>query len=327
MKIVIAGGTGHIGSFMVSYWREKNHQVVVLTRSPKATGEIPWDGVNDGPWMKEVDGADVVLNLAGRTVNCRYTRENLKQMMDSRVYSTAAIGRAIANAQKPPQVWLQMSTATIYAHRFDGANDEYSGIIGGSETDVPAYWKLSIDIAKAWEQTQAQAHTPQTRKVALRTSMVMGRHPESVLGVLRSLTHWGLGGAIAGGGQYVSWIHELDFARAVDFLMDSKEISGAVNVCAPTPIPQKEFMKILRTKVHSAFGLPASAWMIKLGAVFMKTDAELVLKSRRVVPARLQQAGFEFCYEHWEDACDDLLDVGNTSSTTTALGGSLKEKV
>lgn len=308
MKIVIAGGTGHIGQFLVQYWKKQNHDVVVLSRGGTSeTRTVVWDGRTLGPWSQEVDGADVVLNLAGRTVNCRYTPENLKQMMDSRVDSTRVIGEAIAQAHKPPALWLQMSTATIYAHRFDAANDEATGIIGGQELNVPAYWKLSIDIVQAWEATQEKAQVPHTRKVALRTSMVMGQHPESVLGVLTSMTRLGLGGAIAGGEQFVSWIHELDFARALDFIINAKNISGAVNVCAPTPLPHWEFMKTLRRILKMPIGLPATAWMVKIGAVFMRTDAELILKSRRVVPARLLKEGFHFQFSKWEDAARDLL--------------------
>lgn len=320
MKILIAGGTGHIGAFMVEHWKQQGHDVVVLSRGGTSSARVVnWDGKSDGPWMNEIDGADVVLNLAGRTVNCRYTPENLKQMMDSRVDSTRAIGRAIHKAQNPPRVWLQMSTATIYAHRFDAANDEDMGIIGGSEPDAPAYWKISIDIAQAWENAQKESLTPRTRQVALRTSMVMGQHPESVLGVLKTMTHLGLGGAIAGGKQFVSWIHEIDFARALDYLIANDSFSGPVNVCSPNPIPQKEFMRVLRKVLGVPIGLPAAAWMVKIGAIFMKTDAELILKSRRVVPTRLLRAGFTFQFPKWEQASTELIKRNGGHSDTSSV--------
>lgn len=308
MKIVIAGGTGHVGSFIVAHWLKAGHEVVVLSRGGKSAARVVhWDGETDGAWIEELDGADVVLNLAGRTVNCRYTPENLKQMMDSRVLSTKAIGRAVLKAKQPPSIWLQMSTATIYAHRFDAANDEATGVVGGAEVDVPSYWKISVDIAKAWEKAQTDLVTPKTRQVQLRTSMVMGRHPESVFGVLKNMTRLGLGGAIGGGEQFVSWIHEVDFARALDFIIEKNNITGAVNVCSPNPLAQKDLMRGFRKALRVPIGLPATAWMAKIGAIFMKTDTELLLKSRRVVPRRLLEEGFAFQHPHWDKACEDLL--------------------
>ena len=226
MKIIIPGGSGQIGCMLARALRADGHQVVVLSRSP-AAGEVLWDGRTAGPWTAAIDGSDAVINLAGRSVDCRYTEANLRAMMDSRVDSTRAVGRAIAAAEKPPRVWLQMSTATIYAHRFDAANDEQTGIIGGDEPDVPAYWRRSIDIATAWERTLAEAETPHTRKLALRTAMVMSADRGGVFDVLSRLTRWRLGGAIAGGRQYVSWIHERDLVRAVEFLIARDDIEGA----------------------------------------------------------------------------------------------------
>lgn len=307
MKIVIAGGTGFLGEKLVQHWQSMRHDVVVLSRGGKSKTKIAnWDGQSDGPWMKEIDGADIVVNLAGRSVNCRYTSENLKEMMDSRVLSTQAIGRAIAQAKNPPALWLQMSTATIYAHTFGPAHNEDSGVIGGQEPGVPAYWKISIDIAQAWEKALAEASTPRTRKVALRTAMVMGRAPHSVFGVLSQMSRLGLGGSIAGGGMYMSWIHEDDFARALDFFVEQQNLQGVFNICAPNPLPQKELMRTLRRQIGMPIGLPAASWMVKIGAVFMRTDAELLLKSRRVVPKRLLDSGFQFRFPQWEEACADL---------------------
>lgn len=309
MKIVIAGGTGHIGQAMFRYFSKQGHQVVVLSRkADPSKSQVAWNGKALGDWVKEIDGSDIVVNLAGRTVNCRYTQENLQQMMDSRVFSTRVIGEAIAQAKNPPSLWLQMSTATIYAHRFDQANDEYKGIIGGEEPDVPAYWEYSIRIAKNWEKELDQALVPQTRKIALRTAMVMGLHPESVFGVLKKMTQLRIGGSIGGGRQYVSWIHEEDFLRAVDFLIEHEEINGVVNMCAPNPLPQKDFMRNLREALNIHIGLPAMAWMAEVGAFFLRTDTELLLKSRRVIPTRLMQAGFQFKYPQWFQASRDLVE-------------------
>ncbi len=277
---------------------------MVLGRGANVT---PWDGKTLGPWAAELDGADVVVNLAGRTVNCRYTEENLAQMMDSRVDSTRVVGQAIAAAKQPPRVWLQMSTATIYAHRLDAANDEATGIIGGNEPDVPAYWKRSIDIAVAWEKALAEAVTPNTRKVALRTAMMMSPDRDGIFDVFLGLVRKRLGGAMAGGAQYVSWIHDADYLGATELLIAREELEGAVNLAAPNPLPQREFMAVLREAAGIRLALPATAWMARLGAWALRTDAELTLKSRRVIPGRLVEAGYRFKFPTWPEAVRDLL--------------------
>jgi uncharacterized protein (TIGR01777 family) len=271
---------------------------------------VQWDGRTLGPWATQIDGADVVINLAGRSVNCRYTDTNLHAMMTSRIDSTRAVGLAIERATRPPKVWLQMSTATIYAHRYDAPNDESTGIIGGDEPGVPPYWSFSIDIAKAWELAQHESDIPQTRKVALRTAIVMGIYPEAVFDILVNLTRLHLGGAIAGGRQFISWIHEQDFVRAVDFLIEGNNIHGPVNLAAPYPLRQREFMATLRSALGKRLGLPASKWMVEIGAALMKTDTELILKSRRVVPKRLIDAGFLFEFPNWDSAALDLVRRG-----------------
>ncbi|MFI9815844.1 epimerase [Saccharothrix variisporea] len=305
MKIVIPGGTGHIGRFLARALTGAGHEVVVIGRS----GGVRWDGRTLGEWAGEVDGADAVINLAGRSVSCRYTPENLREMMASRVDSARVVGEAIAAAARPPQVWLQMSTATIYAHRFDAPNDEATGVIGGDEPDVPAYWAYSVDIARNWEAAQARADTPATRKVALRTAIVMSTEPGGAFTVLRGLARLGLGGPVAGGAQYVSWLHEEDFVRAVEFLLVN-DLSGPVNLAAPEPLPQREFMRELRAACRVPFGLPATRWMAEVGAWAIRSDTELLLKSRRVVPGRLPAAGFTFRHGTWSEAVRDLVRRG-----------------
>lgn len=310
MRYVIPGGTGQIGQVLSRALVGAGHEVVLLARGRPFAGAprtVAWDGRALGPWAAELDGADVVINLAGRTVNCRYSAANLRQMLDSRVNSTRVVGEAISRAGKPPRLWLQMSTATIYAHRFDAANDEATGIIGGSEPDAPAYWRTSIEIAKAWENAQAEAVTPATRKVALRTAMVMSPDRGGVLDTLLGLVRARLGGSIAGGRQYMSWIHDRDFVRAVEFLAAQDGIVGPVNLAAPEPLPQREFMAHLRAAAGIRLGIPATRWMVALGAFFLRTDPELVLKSRRVVPGRLLEAGFRFDHPAWPAAAGDLV--------------------
>jgi hypothetical protein len=309
MKIVIPGGTGQVGGVLTRALRACGDDVVVLSRGGTSDARVvAWDGRTLGPWANEIDGADAVINLAGRSVNCRYTDANLQAMMDSRVDSTRVVGLAIEEAARPPRVWLQMSTATIYAHRFDGPNDEATGRIGGEEPDVPGYWKRSIDIAKAWERTQQEANTPRTRRVALRTAMVMSPDRGGIFDVLLGLTRFGLGGPIAGGQQFMSWIHDRDFARAIELLIDRDDIEGPVNLAAPNPIPQREFMAALRAAWGTRIGLPATKWMVEIGAFFLRTDTELTLKSRRVVPARLLDSGFTFDFPTWPDTARDLLE-------------------
>ena len=268
---------------------------------------VGWDGRTVGPWASEVDGADAVVNLAGRTVSCRYTTENLRQMMDSRVDSTRAVGEAISRSANPPGVWLQMSTATIYADRRDAANDEATGVIGGHEPGVPDYWEYSVRIARAWEAAQQEASLPGTRRVALRAAMVMSPDPGGVLDVMLWMARLGLGGPVAGGGQYVSWIHDEDFVRAVELLLERDDLEGPVNLAAPGPVPQRELMRGLRRAWGRRPGLPATAWMAEIGAWALRTDTELLLKSRRVVPGRLLDAGFEFRHPRWDEAAEDLV--------------------
>lgn len=307
MKIVLPGGTGQVGGVLRRSLTAAGHEVVVLTRRPVREGDVPWDGRTLGSWAEAVDGSDVVINLAGRSVSCRYTDENLRAIMDSRVDSARVVGEAIAAARKPPRVWLQMSTATIYAHRFDAPNDEATGTIGGNEPGVPDYWAFSVEIARNWEREQERAATPDTRKVALRSAMVMSPDRGGVFDYLLWLARLGLGGPVAGGAQYVSWIHDRDFVRAVEFLIDRDDISGAVNLAAPGPLPQREFMRVLRGVWGMPVGLPATRWMAEAGAFALRSDTELLLKSRRVVPGRLRDAGFTFDHGAWPLAAADLV--------------------
>ena len=309
MKIVIPGGSGQVGTLLARRFHADGHQVVVLSRS---AGEMPWrsvqwDGATLGPWAGELEGAEAVVNLAGRSVNCRYTPENRKAILDSRVLSTRIVAGAIARCDVPPQVWLQASTATIYGHRFDAANDE-GGILGGAEPGAPEEWRFSIEVAKAWEQALDDAITPATRKVKLRSAMTMSPDPGGIFDTLLGLVRRGLGGKAGSGRQYVSWIHEHDFTRALYWLIEHSEIDGAVNVASPNPLPNAEFMAVLRNAWGIRFGLPAAEWMLEVGARVLRTETELILKSRRVVPGRLLEHGFTFEFPHWPEAARDLCE-------------------
>ena len=309
MRIVIPGGTGQVGTLLARTFHADGHAVVVLGRHAAKTPWrfAEWDGRTLGNWAREIDDADVVINLAGRSVNCRYTEENRRQIIDSRVDSATVVGQAIAASQRPPRVWLQASTATIYAHRFDAPNDESSGIIGGSEPGAPDSWRFSIAVAKAWEDAAVRAAPAGTRLVLLRSAMIMSPDRGGIFATLLGLVRLGLGGPAGNGRQFVSWIHDLDFVRAIYWLIEHDAMSGAVNVASPNPLPYSHFMRALQRASHVPFGLPAARWMIEIGTRAMRTESELVLKSRRVVPKRLVASGFAFDFPTWPEAAADLV--------------------
>ena len=308
MKVVIPGGTGQVGTILARHFRGCGHEVVVLSRRPASAPwrVVPWDARTLGDWVAELDGADVVINLAGRSVNCRYNAANRRNILDSRVQSTRVVGEAIARAGRPPRVWLQAGTATIYAHRYDAPNDETTGLLGGSEPGAPDTWRFSTDVAAAWERAFKEATTPRTRKVVLRSAMTMSPDPGGVFDVLLGLVRRRLGGRAGDGRQYVSWIHDRDFVRAVDWLIAHDELDGPVNLAAPHPVPNAEFMRGLRRAWGAAWGLPAPAWLLEVGALVLRTETELVLKSRRVISGRLLASGFAFEYPDWPAAARDL---------------------
>jgi uncharacterized protein (TIGR01777 family) len=309
MKIVIPGGSGLLGRLLAAAFVEDGHEVVVLGRKPSDDTQagrrtIAWDGVSLGDWAQELEGADVVINLAGRSVDCRYNARNRKEIIDSRVQSTRVLGAAVQQCERPPKVWLQASSATLYAHRYDAPNDEATGIIGGEEVGVPETWHFSVGVVKAWEQAFDEVEAPNTRKVKLRISIVMS--PEGAFGILRNLTRLGLGGKNGDGRQFVSWIHERDFVRAVKLIIEREDLSGAINLASPNPLPNADFMRGLRKAAGMPIGLPAAKWMLEVATFFLRTETELVLKSRRVIPSRLLDAGFEFEHPRWDEAARAL---------------------
>jgi len=286
--------------------------VVVLSRAPSSAPwrVAVWDARTFGAWTRELEGADAVINLAGRNVNCRYTPANRDAIMRSRVDSARVVGQAMSSCVRPPSVLLQASTATIYAHRFDAANDEATGIIGGSEPDAPASWRFSIEVAQAWEAAATESVGRSTRLVLLRSAMIMSPDRGGIFDTLLRLVRLGLGGSAAGGRQYVSWVHEHDFVRGIRWLIARRDVDGAVNIAAPNPLPYADFMRNLRRAAHVPISLPATKWMLSVGAWAMRSETELVLKSRRVVPARLVSDGFRFEYPEWRAAAEELVSRG-----------------
>jgi len=311
MKIILPGGSGTIGRLLARAFQNEGHDVVVLSRGVSAgvPGRVvAWDARTLGPWAKEFEGAEVVINLAGRSINCRYTPANLRALTDSRVDATRIVGQAIREAARPPRVWLQASTATVYAHRYDAPNDELTGIMATAETDSPKTWQDILKVSTAWEQAATEGGPlPCTRQVLLRTSILMSPEPGGAFAVMLDLVRRGLGGRAGDGRQYISWIHDRDFLRAIRWLIERDTLAGPVNLAAPGPLPNAEFMRGLREAWGIGFGLPASGLILEAGAFFMRTETELILKSRRVVPTRLLQDGFKFEFPEWPEAAHDLV--------------------
>ncbi|WP_239461278.1 TIGR01777 family oxidoreductase [Occallatibacter savannae] len=309
LRIVIPGGSGQVGRVLARYFSQRGHQVIVLTRGPH-TAEwqtVHWDAETPGIWTQYLDGADVCINLAGRSVNCRYTPDNRIDIYNSRIVSTRLLGEVIGSLAHPPRLWLNASTATIYRHALDRPMDEHTGELGGNEPHVPDTWRFSIRVAKDWETAFFNAPTPLTRKVAMRSAITLSPVPGNAFAVLSNLARLGLGGTQGNGRQWVSWIHEDDFARAVEFLIARDDLHGPINIASPNPERNRDFMAILREAWDMPNGIPAPRPILELAALLMRTETELVLKSRRVVPARLLEAGFRFEFPNWPHAAEDLV--------------------
>jgi uncharacterized protein (TIGR01777 family) len=297
-KLVIAGGNGFLGQYLRTHFENNGYQVVSISRT--GIGDVRWDARTLGPWAQELEGAALLVNLAGRTVDCRYTAANRQEILASRIDSTRVLGMAVAGCQNPPMVWLNSSTATIYADTEGSspANTEAAGIIGEG---------FSVEIAKSWEAAFNESLTPVTRKVALRTSIVLGADG-GAFPVMARLAKWGLCTPQGSGEQWISWLHITDFCRIVEFLAQTTSVHGAVNVCAPNPLPNKSFNALLGQYLHPVLQLPQPRWLLEFGAFVLRTETELILKSRKVYPQRLLEAGFQFMYPTCEVAIAELLE-------------------
>lgn len=268
---------------------------------------VKWDASSLGDWTVELRDADVVINLTGRSVNCRYNQKNREEIMSSRVVPTRLIGEAIASLSTPPPLWMNMSTATIYRHSFDRDMDEATGELGGNEPGAANTWHFSIDVATSWEHAFFTAPTPMTRRVALRSAMVMSSLRDGVFDLLLRPVRFGAGGTVGSGKQYVSWVHDQDFVRAIEHLVQREDIDGTVNIASPNPLPNRDFMSELRRTWGIGFGIPAPNAILELAAVIMRTETELLLKSRRVIPGRLIESDFQFEFPAWRKAADNLV--------------------
>ncbi|WP_445710108.1 TIGR01777 family oxidoreductase [Flavobacterium sp.] len=299
-KIIIAAGTGFLGQVLVNYFKKEYTEIVVLTRGTDQIKDkvkyVHWDAKTLTGWENELENADVLINLAGKSVDCRYTDENKKEILASRVDSTAVLNIAVLSCANPPKHWLNSSTATIYRHSEDKQMTEENGEIGDD---------FSMNVAKTWEQTFFEVPTKNTLKTALRTSIVLGKKGGAFI-PLKRLAQFGLGGKQGKGSQFVSWIHELDMVRAIEFILQEK-LTGVINVVSPKPIKNDQFMKQLRKAIGMPIGLPTPLFLLKLGAKMIGTEPELVLKSRNVIPDRLLQKGFRFKYDTIEKTFNDLV--------------------
>lgn len=298
-KLIIAAGTGFLGQVLVNHFKDKFEEIIILTRGKSETKNniryIKWNAKTFSGWEKELENADVLINLAGKSVDCRYTEENKKEILDSRLESTHILNLAVQQCENPPKHWLNSSTATIYRHSLDKEMDEENGEIGND---------FSMNVAKSWEKVFFEIQTPHTKKTALRTSIVLGKNGGAYL-PLKNLTKVGFGGKQGKGNQFISWIHEKDFARAVAFIIE-KELTGVLNIVSPQPIRNMLFMKTLRKSLGVPTGIPISEKLLKFGAKMIGTETELVLKSRNVIPKRLTENGYTFEFGELKKALEDL---------------------
>ncbi|RZN82615.1 MAG: TIGR01777 family protein [Winogradskyella sp.] len=296
--IIIAGGTGFLGQVLEIYFENKGYEVKILTRKPNKENHIHWDGKNLRKWKNALENAEVLINLAGKSVDCRYTEANKKLIYDSRIDSTNVLGLAINLCDNPPKYWLNSSTSTIYEGSYTKEMTEENGDIGDD---------FSMNIAKYWEEAFYSITNPKTKKVILRTSIVLGKNGGAFI-PLKRLAQFGLGGKQWHGNQKVSWIHELDFARAIDFIITNK-LEGIFNVVSPKPTDNKTLMKTIRKTINIPFGISHPKWLLKFGAKLIGTEAELVLKSRNVIPKKLTLLNFQFKHKDIKHAIQSLINT------------------
>lgn len=298
MKIIIAGGTGFLGENLEKYFTEKGHQVYIFTRNPQRKNEIYWDAQTVGEWKNSLEKADVLINLTGKSVDCRYHEKNKQEIYSSRINSTKILQKAVDECSEKPKIWLNASSATIYVHSENNLNTEENGIIGDD---------FSMNICKSWEKEFFAVKNEEIRKVALRTSIVLGNNG-GAFPKLKMITKLGLGGKQGRGNQMVSWIHIEDFCKAVEWIIRNETISGAVNITAPDPLSNENMMKKLRHKIKVPFGLNAPVWQLEIASLFLNTETELLLKSRNVYPEKLIKNGFQFSYPTFNEAILNLLE-------------------
>jgi len=301
-KLVIAGGSGFLGQALRNYFENEFDEIIILSRSftriEGKTKFVEWDVKTFGNWCEYLEEADAVINLCGKSVDCRYNKKNKSEILLSRLDSTEIIGKAILKCKTPPKLWINGASATIYKHSLDKPMTEREGEKGSG---------FSVEVCKAWEKIFDQYNRPETRKVNLRISMVLG-NTGGVFPALLNIVKIGLGGTLGKGNQQVSWIHIDDFCSMVDLVIKNESINGVYNVVAPEPIKNSLLMKKLRQKSGVLLGLPAAKWMLEIGAFFLRTETELILKSRYAVPEKFLETGFIFKYPTIDKCLDNLFE-------------------
>jgi uncharacterized protein (TIGR01777 family) len=291
-RIVIAGGTGFLGTFLAAKFRSRGDDVTIISRKE---GDVLWK--NKEGIRNAVEGADVVINLAGKSVDCRYNEKNQKEIVRSRIETTRLIGEAVVQCSNPPKLWINSSTATIYRHAEDRPMTEENGEIGKG---------FSVNVALQWEKEFFDFALSHTRQIALRMAIVLGRQG-GAMQPLKRLAQLGLGGKQGKGNQMFSWIHIDDIFKIILFLMDHKELAGTFNCSSPEPVTNHVFMSSLRQVLNAKIGLPTPEWLLKIGAVLIGTETELILKSRWVVPGRLLKSGYIFSYLSLPQALEEIV--------------------
>nr|WP_144929031.1 TIGR01777 family oxidoreductase [Paenibacillus bovis] len=292
-KIVIAGGTGFIGKYFENKFKTLGYEVKIISRQ---SPNISWD--NKHAIVDALENAEMLINLAGKSVNCRYNDKNKAEILNSRIKTTKILGNALSECKNPPSLWINSSTATIYRHAEDRAMTEMEGEIGSG---------FSVDVAKQWEQTFFSFTLPKTRQVALRISIVLGGSG-GVMTPYKYLVKFGLGGKQGSGEQMFSWIHVEDLYNILLFIKDREDMNGVINCSTPNPVTNETLMKELRTAFNRKFGLPAAKWMLELGAILIRTETELILKSRWVIPEKLLKYGFSFQYDTMDKALNQIIE-------------------
>ncbi|MES2829845.1 MAG: TIGR01777 family oxidoreductase [Bacteroidota bacterium] len=302
-KIVLAGGNGYLGQVFSAYYKDLAREVIILSRKTAPAQlnikTLLWDGENEGEWANHLDEADLLINLCGKNVNCRYTPQNRTEIISSRLKPTMLLGYVLAKLQTPPKLWINITSATIYRHAEDRPQDEETGEIG---------YGFSIDVCKRWEQTFFDTNTPNTRKIALRMGIVIGSR-DGAFPRLLNLVKCGLGGQQGDGAQYISWVHEQDAAKCTEWLLNQNEMEGVFNCTAPEAVKNKDFMKMIRSAYGMPVGLPSPAWLLEIGALVIGTETELILKSRWVAPKRLLDSGYSFLFPKATYAIKDVIST------------------
>ncbi|MEI3612277.1 TIGR01777 family oxidoreductase [Pseudogracilibacillus sp. SO30301A] len=291
-KIVLAGGTGFIGEYFERRFKELGYEVIIISRQEQ---HISWD--DTFAIIEALEDAELLINLAGKTVNCRYNEANKNEIMNSRIRTTTILGETILACDNPPAIWMNSSTATIYRHAEDRPMTEDGGEIGSG---------FSVNVATNWEKTFFSFDLPKTRQIALRVAIVLGKGGGVII-PYRNLVRFGLGGVQGKGNQMFSWIHIEDLFKIVNFLKEKEELSGVFNCSSPEPVSNRELMGILRKTMNVPFGLSSPKWVLKIGSFLIRTETELVLKSRWVLPERLEREGYNFTYETLNMALQDIL--------------------